>query len=209
MSGTIKGPAYRIHTARLVLRCWEPSDAAALKQTVDNNLEHLRPFMPWAHHEPTSLETRIEWLRGCRARFDTDQDYIYGVFSRDGSQVLGGTGLHTRLGEGALEIGYWIDQDHTRQGLATELSAALTRVAFTVHGVQRVEIHCDIENIASAAVPQKLGYTHEATLLRRMPRPEGGFGDLMIWRLFAEDYPKTPSYRIEIEAFDAIGRKLL
>ena len=44
----LKTPPYRIVTERLVLRCWEPRDAAALKEAVDASLDHLRPWMPWA-----------------------------------------------------------------------------------------------------------------------------------------------------------------
>ena len=40
-----------------------------------------------------------------------------GVFSPDDSRVLGRTGLHTRLGEGALEIGYWVAADAVGQGM--------------------------------------------------------------------------------------------
>ena len=47
-----QGPAYRIHTQRLVLRCWQPTDAPLLKAAIDANLEHLRPWLPWAQYEP-------------------------------------------------------------------------------------------------------------------------------------------------------------
>lgn len=60
------GPAYRIHTRRLVLRCWHPSDAALLKAAIDANLDHLRPWLPWAQHEPEDLQAKIERLRQFR-----------------------------------------------------------------------------------------------------------------------------------------------
>jgi len=60
--------------------------------------------MPWAHNEPQTLEEKVELVRGFRGQFDTDQDYVYGIFSRDESEVLGGTGLHKRHGEDAFEI---------------------------------------------------------------------------------------------------------
>jgi hypothetical protein len=49
------GPAYRILTPRLVIRCWNPVDAPLLKEAVDSSIDHLKPFMPWAHQEPTPL----------------------------------------------------------------------------------------------------------------------------------------------------------
>ena len=114
------------------------------------------------------MQARVDLLRRFRGEFDLSQNYVYGVFDREETEVLGGTGLHPRGGPGALEIGYWIHVAHINQGLATELSAALTKVAFCLHQVDRVEIHCDPHNVYSTAVPRKLGYLHEATLHKRL-----------------------------------------
>ena len=81
-------------------------------------------------------------------------------------------------------------------------------MAFELYLVQRMEIHCAVENLASAAVPRKLGYVHEATR-RRLAFANGGKSDSMIWTLFADEYPNTPSAAAEIKAFDVVGNKLL
>lgn len=209
MSIHIPGPAYRIETRRLVLRCWSPVDALLLKQAIDENLDHLRPWMPWAAYEPQDVAVKIERIREWRGKFDLGQDFVYGVFDLEESRVLGGTGLHTRVGNDAREIGYWIHQDFINQGLATELSAALTRVAFDIDGVNRVEIHCDPDNARSAAVPRKLGYAHEATLRHRLQLNDGSYRDVMVWSLLRSDYPDTPAARAEIRAFDAANRLIL
>jgi RimJ/RimL family protein N-acetyltransferase len=201
------GPAYRVVTSRLVLRCWEPADAPLLKAATDMSVEHLRPWMPWAAQEPTSLDAKVALLRTFRGNFDLGKDFVYGIFNRDESAVLGGSGLHTRRGPDALEIGYWIRADAINQGLATEVAAALTRVAFEVNGVQRVEIHCVTENVRSAAVPRKLGYRHEATLTRRIVHGDEQ-RDEMIWTLFAEQYPDSSAAHIELAMYDALGRPL-
>ncbi len=203
------GPAYRIYTKRLVIRCWNPTDAPLLKIAIDESVEHLLPWMPWAKNEPEELQAKIDRLRLFRSKFDQGQDFVYGIFNQDETRVLGGTGLHTRIGPLAREIGYWIHKDFNNQGLATETSAALTRVAFEVDQVKRVEIHCDPANLRSASVPRKLGFIHEATLRRRIPLSEDHLNDSMVWTLFSEDYPSSPAARAEIEAFDAAGRKLI
>lgn len=204
-----RAPAYRIETERMVLRCWEPRDAPLLAVAVGRSVDHLLPWLPWAAAEPEDLQVKVERLRGFRAAFDSGTDYIYGAFDRDESKVVGGTGLHLRQGAGSREIGYWIDVEHARQGLATELSAALVRVAFEVDGVRRVHINCDPMNEASAAVPRKLGFSHEATLRARMKNHAGELRDTLIWTLFADDYPASPSASAEIAAFDVIGRRLV
>lgn len=209
MSGpVVSNPAYRIETKRLVLRCWQPEDATRIQEATAVNKEHLLPFMPWAVDEPAPVEAKVDLLRKFRASFDRGEDYVYGVFNHDESRVLGGSGLHTRIGADGFEIGYWIHKDFVGQGFATELAAALTKVAFELYFVQRMEIHCAVENFASAAVPRKLGYIHEATR-RRLGFAHGRASDSMIWTLFSDEYPNTPSASADIEVFDIIGHSLL
>jgi len=193
-----RGPAYRIVTPRLVIRCWDPRDAPLAKEAIDSSLDHLRPWMPWARHEPQTLAEKVELLREFRGQFDLGSNSVYAVFDRAEERVLGGTGLHPRIGPGALEIGYWIRADAVRQGLATESSAALTRVAFEVAAIGRVEIHCASDNHASAAIPRKLGYTEQA--------PEG---DDLIFTLSAEEFPETPAAGAPLAAYDVMGAALI
>jgi hypothetical protein len=73
----LAGPAYRIVTDRLILRCYDPRDAPALTAAVDAQF---------------------------RCLFDLGQDFVYGIFDRDDATVLGGTGRHPRVGDRAREI---------------------------------------------------------------------------------------------------------
>jgi RimJ/RimL family protein N-acetyltransferase len=209
MNPSATPPAYRLITPRLLLRCWNPADATLLKEAIDTSLDHLRPWMPWAADEPQELPAKVQLLRSFRGRFDLDTDYVYGIFNLEQTQVLGGAGLHTRIGPGALEIGYWIRASQINQGLATETAAALTRVAFEIHQVHRLEIHCDPANTRSAAVPRKLGYRHEAILRRRIPTRDGAYRDSMIWTLLRDEYPATPAAACRLQAFDAMDLGIL
>ena len=185
------------------MRCWEPHDAERLKEAVDSSLDHLRPWLPWAHEAPLPVGEVVDLLRSFRGRFDLGQDFVYGILSPDESEVLGGTGLHTRRGEGVFEIGYWIRTSRAGEGLATESTAALTRVAFELCGVGRVEIRADPANEPSKAIPRKLGFVEEATL-RRVAHCSGGSplqADAVVFALLRDEF--TPAG--ELEAFNAVG----
>ena len=197
-----EGPAsaYRIVTERLVIRCWHPADARLLKEAVDASLDHLRPWMPWAHAEPTTLEQKVALLRSFRGRFDLGHDAVYGMFDPDERRVVGGTGLHPRVGAHAREIGYWIRVDATGRGLASESTAALTRVGFEVDGLERIEIHCDHANVRSAAIPPRLGYD-------RTDRIDGN-GHL-VFRMARSAYAASPCAAAPLEAYGPAGDRLL
>ncbi len=207
--GNGKAMAYRLQTPRLLLLCWAPDDASALRAALDDNDRHLRPWIPFMKDEPRTLDQTARWLREHRANFDLDLHYRYAVFDRSDGTLLGENMLLARVGPGALEIGYWTTRRAVGRGIATEATCAMIRAGFEIAGAERLEIQCAPDNGASAAIPRKLGFDHEATLRDRAPDSEGNAHDLMIWTLFAGDYPESPAREVEVEAFDCLGRRVL
>ena len=174
-----------ILTPRLVLRCWTPGDAPLLKEAIDASLPELKRWMPWAAAEPLPVAAKVERIGKMQRAFAAGEDWTYGIFDRNESRVVGGSGLHPRVAPDRLEIGYWIRSSEVGQGLATEVAAALADVAFRLHGASAVEIHCDPGNARSAGVPRRLGFEHVETRVADRPAPVGGTGDRMVWVLQA------------------------
>ncbi|HHG84473.1 MAG TPA: N-acetyltransferase [Bacteroidetes bacterium] len=211
MNEQTKTPPYRIETDRLVIRCWNPEDVWKMETAVTSSLESLRPWMPWIKFEPKTIEERINLIRGFRANFDQDEDYIFGVFNKDESRMIGGTGLHTRQGPLTFEIGYWTITELQGQGYATEVAKIMTQIGLGYCGKERIEIRVEPENKGSWAIPQKLGFTHEVTRRRLMEAAvEGGdLCDIMIWTLLQGEYQEWDHRNLSLEAFDAAGQQLI
>lgn len=199
---------YRIATPRLVLRCWAPRDAPAFQAAILESLADLKSWLVFVQSEPEPLEHKVERLRRWRAAFDRDEYFQFGVFPPDESAVWGGVAFLPRVGPGALELSYWMHSGCRGRGLASEAAAALTRVAFGVYGMRRVEIHCDPVNEASAGVARRLGFRHEATLAGRLPWVDGSMRDMMVWSLRAEEFPRSPAAGVAVRAFDALDAPL-
>jgi ribosomal-protein-serine acetyltransferase len=162
------------------LRHWREEDAPALNRAVNASIDELRPWMPWADEQPRPVEASAEVIRDW-ARDEGTQ--AFGIFL-DG-EVAGACGLHRRIGEGGLEIGYWVRSDLAGRGLATEAARRLCEIAFADPGVDRVEIHHDRANAASGRVPAKLGFDLIGET-RRPPEAPGEEGVELVWRLARE-----------------------
>jgi len=142
---------------KIVLRTYATEDIPQLVDVVNRQLDHLRPYMPWAQ-EPVTVEAQTAWWQGTmQARDDGTGDVAYGIFATSGA-LLGGTGYHLRGAPGVVEIGYWLTADATGRGLMTRVTAALVDVARQLDGVRRVEIKCDETNTRSAAIARRLGF---------------------------------------------------
>jgi RimJ/RimL family protein N-acetyltransferase len=161
-------------------------DAPALSLAAVESLDHLQPWMPWATPEGVSVEAQRLRMSGPAWAWTPETDYGYGVFVADG-RLVGALGVHRRVGPGALEIGYWVHVAHTRRGIASASARALTDAGFALPGIRRMEIHCDEANVASAAVPAKLGYRlvgsedHE-------PEAPGEEGRRLIWVMYEREW---------------------
>jgi len=201
--------AYRVETARLVLRCYSPADAPARKAAVDISREHLLPYMGWAKEDPRPVEAHVTLLRRFRGMFDLDQDRFYGVFDAAEQRVLGEVGLLTRSGRDALELAYWIRADMAGQGFATEMAAAATRLCFEVQGLRRVDVQVDVGNDRSAAVARRLGFQFEGTLRQRQGPNDEQPTDVQTFSLLEREFPSSPAAKVELRAFDVLGARLL
>jgi ribosomal-protein-serine acetyltransferase len=170
---------------RLVLRRWGASEVRLLADAVGRNVEHLRPWMPWVADEPLSCDARRALLERWERDWVGGGDVHLAV--RLNGRVVGGAGLHRRRGPHGLEIGYWVDKDHLRSGVATETARMLTGAALSQPGTDFVEIHHDKANVASGRVPARLGYRFVGEAADRICVP-GEAGVDCAWRMDGGDW---------------------
>ena len=154
-----------------------------LKAAIDDNIDHLRPWVPWADDEPSTLEAIQERVAKHAANFFGDSEWLYALHTREHGVLVGGAGLYARVGPGAVEIGYWVHRAWTRRGFALEAAGALTHEALARADIARVEMHIDQRNAASAVIPARLGYRHARTDQQAPRRAGEAIREIMVWEI--------------------------
>lgn len=139
----------------VLVRC-RPALAGAAALAINESLDHLQPWMAWAA-EPATEASLSLFFAISESLWDERRDFGFSILR--GDDVVGGCGLHGRLGPAGLEIGYWVHVDHVRRGLATAAARALTDAAFGIDGIEVVRIQCEVGNEPSSRVPARLGFT--------------------------------------------------
>lgn len=183
-------------TPRLVLRWWEQGDAPGLFDAVNTDRQAMLPWLPWVNAEHRALHETVFAIERMRRERENPAtaDYTMAIIDRASGAVVGGTGLHRiRAGDHEAEIGYWIREPLRRRGLCTEAVAGLLSWAFTLQarggwGFRRVHIRCAGSNAPSARVPEKLGLTREARLVKERWVPGIGWDDTLVWGVLADDW---------------------
>jgi ribosomal-protein-serine acetyltransferase len=147
----------------IVLRAWQPADAAVAWKLVDAERERLGQWLSWVDRtkSPADLASFIAATR--QALLDgTGCDLALTV----GGTVVGGVGLYDIAG-GHGSLGYWISGAWQRLGMATKASRAVVAHGFGPLGLRRIEIWMIAGNSRSRALAERLGFVPEATLRHR------------------------------------------
>jgi ribosomal-protein-serine acetyltransferase len=169
--------------SELVLR--SQTDAERFFRLTDTNRTYLRPWLPWVDHT-NAIEDTAEYIRKCEAGFRAGTQIDVGI--RYKGDWVGSVGLNDISKEDRkAEIGYWLAEDAQGKGTMTRAVQALVDHGFSQLDLNRIWIRCAAENEKSAAVPRRLGFTHEGTL-RQNERVYDHFEDQMVWSLLRSEW---------------------
>lgn len=94
-------------------------------------------------------------------QIETDQStvgwYVWLAKRKEDGKTVGDIGFKGKPVNGIVEIGYGMDPDEHNKGYATEAAIALVEWAFLHEEVRQVQAECEIDNVASIRVLEKLG----------------------------------------------------
>ena len=144
----------------MTLRRYRSSDVPDVKAAIQASFAELNRWMPWAQEPPTDESVRA-FVEPSAENFGGDKDANYAITLTAGGNFVGSCGLMHCGQDRAVEVGYWVDSRYTGRGIATESASLLTEAAFQMEDVDQVLIRCDAANVASAKVPEKLGFRLE------------------------------------------------
>lgn len=145
----------------LCLRPLRDSDVESLLVAARESVATVGRWMPWCHSEYMAEEAR-QWIAVCEQALAEKSAFNLGVFSADGTELLGGGGLNQfNTLHNFCNLGYWVRESKQRQGIATRVVQALADFGFSVMGLTRIEIVVAEGNEPSSAFARKVGAQFE------------------------------------------------
>lgn len=158
VSGRRGATVSRVIPDGYAVRPLELSDAEALAAAYSRNQEHLAP---WDPVRPAEFYTVDGQQHAVAAQLSLVQGGLLAtwVLERDG-EVVGRVSLNNivRSVLASGTVGYWVDQRHTRRGLASALVQHACAAALTMD-LHRVEAGTLVHNVASQRVLLRTGFS--------------------------------------------------
>lgn len=175
-----------LETARLVLREYEASDYADLRE-IDGDPEVQRyrgGFVVTEEQTRRWLALTEEYRRAVpRLR------YPLLLARKDSTEVIGAClfGI-TDVEQGEAELGYLLKRRYWGQGYTTEAARALLSFGFGTLRLRRIWAQANPENIGSWRVMEKLGMRREEHLREADPTASGEWRDIYRYAILDHEW---------------------
>jgi RimJ/RimL family protein N-acetyltransferase len=151
---------------RLKLRPPLPEDAELIFAAYAQDPEVVK-YLIWRPHTDVS-QTR-DFIRHCREGRDSGTAFPYVILRKEDGRLLGMVEL--RFGGHDVNLGYVLAKAYWGQGIMSEALQALVGWAQAENGIAKVWATCDVENLASARVMEKVGMKREGILPKHTLHP--------------------------------------
>ena len=168
----------------VALRLPEEHDADELYRVVEVNRAYLARWMPWAAEE--TREHVLAYIRLVRAQV-AENNGLNTVITVDG-RMAGGIGMvRVSWRDLSTELGYWLAEEHQGRGIMTAGVRAYLDYCFDTLGLNRVGLAAAVDNTASRAVAERLGFALEG-IQREAERIGGRAHDLAVYAMLAAEW---------------------
>lgn len=173
-----------LETDRLLLRPLAGDDADDMYAYASDPL--VARYVSWDVH-PNVAYTRA-YLQSVEERYRQGPHYDWGVEYTATGHLIGTCGyVEVNRDHRRGEIGYALSRDFWGQGIITEAARELLRYGFEELGLYRIEAICEVPNIGSARVMEKVGMRFEGirrgfAVVKGLPR------DMKSYAIILPDY---------------------
>jgi ribosomal-protein-serine acetyltransferase len=158
----------------------------ALIQAINNNREHLSPFMPWVPNMQTEIDSE-NYITNCELLSSLGKEVSFVILLNE--ELVGRIGLHHLDKDNKMgSIGYWLTKNAEGKGIILKSCKKLISYGFEKLQLQRIEIKAAVENSRSQQIPQKLHFKKEG-ILRQAELINNKFHDLILFSMLKDEWP--------------------
>jgi ribosomal-protein-serine acetyltransferase len=167
------------------LRLLQKSDGADIYHTIDNEREHLGPFLPFVEKTKAVSDTQA-FVDMTLDTPEEQREYTFTI--RESDQFIGLIGFKSTDRINMItEIGYWLSEKYQGGGIMTRAVEKLIAFAFEDCGMNRIVIKCAVGNTKSKNIPKRLGFTFEGTERDGELLAGGVYTDIEVYSLLKRD----------------------
>jgi len=173
-----------IETDRLLMRKITLNDANDMFEYASD--PQVSEYTMWSTHG--SIEETKYFLKSLMRMYKRRELVDWGIVHKAEKKFIGTCGyVEWSMTHSRGEIGYVLDRKYWNQGYMSEAVNAIMEFGFREMLLNRIEAKCEVNNIGSARVMEKVGMQLEG-ILRHQLFVKGRYWDLKIYSILRDDF---------------------
>ena len=173
-----------IETERLLLRKISLNDASDMFEYASN--PEVSEYTMWSTH--TSIEDTKYFIKSLLKMYKKRELVDWGIVHKVEKKFIGTCGfVEWSMTHSRAEMGYAISRKYWNQGYMSEAVNAMMEFGFREMLLNRIQGKCQVHNIGSARVMEKVGMQLEG-ILRQQLFVKGEYWDLKIYSILRDDF---------------------
>ncbi|MEG4146751.1 GNAT family protein [Microcoleus sp. Pol12B5] len=173
-----------IETERLLLRKITLNDATDMFEYACN--PEVSEYTMWSTH--TSIEDTKYFLKSITKMYKKRELVDWGIVHKAEKKFIGTCGfVEWSMTHSRAEIGYALSRRYWGEGYMSEAVNAVIEFGFREMFLNRIVARCEVNNIASARVMEKVGMQLEG-ILRQQLFVKGRYWDLKLYSILREEF---------------------
>lgn len=171
------------------LSLFELRHAEKLNALITQNFEHIREWSPWLKDRERTIERTREFIRRNLKQFAESGGFGICIWYK--GEMAGQIEYnYFDWNNRKTEIGFWLGESFQGKGLITKSCRVLINHAFDELKLNRVEMHCGVENQKSRRIAEKLGFKEEG-VIRQSAWLHDRFVDYVIYGMLSSEWNKN------------------
>jgi [ribosomal protein S5]-alanine N-acetyltransferase len=173
-----------IETERLLLRKVTLDDAVDIFEYATD--PEVPKYMPWEPHQ--SIKETYDYLERVMKLYREYHPGPWAIVHKRDAKMIGTCSYGSWAREDhCAEVGYVLNRHYWGQGYMAEAVRALVGFGFRELGLNRIQARCDVPNIGSARVMEKVGMRFEG-VLRQQLFEKGSYRDIKIYSILKSEW---------------------
>lgn len=173
-----------IETERLLLRKITLNDASDMFEYGSD--PQVSEYTTWSTH--TSIEDTKYFIKSLVKMYKKRELVDWGIVHKAEKKFIGTCGyVGWSMTHSRAEMGYALSRKYWNQGYMSEAVNAMMEFGFREMHLNRIEAKCQVNNIASARVMEKVGMQLEG-ILRQQLFVKDEYWDIKIYSILKDDF---------------------
>lgn len=147
----------------IILKTVQLEDVENRYKVIEENRNFLKRWLGWLNFYEKS-DDLLEYTKICQEREKNKEAYAFGIYYLN--EFVGCIEIQEiNYRNKKCEIGYWLSEKYNGKGIMIRSCKTIINYIFDIIELNRISILAATENYASQAIPEKLKFIKEGTLM--------------------------------------------